>query len=321
VLTVAAGSLAEVLLTPVVGNVKTRLTGDSQEREVEAICRRAIEQAVRETVATDAIPKEQVELSIWLFKDLILSFPVSELAVVPSSPETLDAWLQKWRAAADAQGKDRSTWPGGFDAVVRRLIQILPNEFAKAGARSGSPVFPAVVMANLGLLRAHLSILLETQCAMVPLSAPLDLALRTAYNRCSRTDRAFSRAHLLQALLTIRGGAATAAFEAVGPGEAHEVSSQLARYISGPDSPRPFKSFDWSQQADITEARRIAVRENIGLVTDACVLVAVLEGSSRTIGQLKERLGQKRFTRLNTAARSLLINSPPPETPGRILET
>jgi hypothetical protein len=315
-----AGSLADVLLGPVFDEMKRRVAGSAEHREVQSICRKALERAVRGSETSGGVAEVDVSASLALFHDFLLSLPMDAFPVIAPDPADVQARLDEWRVAADADGKDRDTWPMGFDVVVRRLFAFLPEEFEAAGRRPGTAVFPTVVLENLGLLRARVGALLAGQANALPLASPLAESLEAARLRCVTADRAFSRADLLYALLAIKGGTASAALDAASPGEAAEVRNQLGRYFAGPMAPHPFVSFDVKELPDLAEAGRIAIAEGLPRVSDACAFLAVMGGTSQTIAQLKHRLGPARLQRAIAIATKRLGNEGPSPTPGRIIE-
>lgn len=315
----ASEVLAEFLAKPLGERLKDKILGTPEERALEAVCRSAVERAMREAEHEGVSPTAIAE-SLDLFIRMIQQMPAEELPVLAPPPDEMATAIQRWRTAAEALGFDPDTMPASFDVVVGRLLMVLPEEFADAAERHGSPLFGRVVMANLDRLQTGLAGLASARVAALRLSAPVAKAFGDAYDTCRLTGRAFLRADLLLALLKIDGGAATACFDKLGAGQATALRQQLSRYLAGPDaaSAGTFRAFDWSEQPDMAQARRIAADAQLPVVTDACVLLALLAGSSLTVAELRANLGP-RFSRLRTAAAEALTGPNAVPTPRGVL--
>lgn len=315
----AAKSLAGFLAKPLGERLRDKILGTPDERALEAVCQKAVDRAMREAEGQGVSAAAAAE-SLDLFTRLLRQLPASGLPVLAPLPEEMETAIQQWRTAAETLGFDPDTMPASFDVVVGRLLVALPNEFADAAERHNSPLFGRVVLANLDRLQAGLTSLTAARVSALVLSAPLVEALSAAYDVCRATGRGFLRADLLLALLNIPGGTAAACFDELGTGQAAAVREQLSRYLArlDPASAGTFRAFDWSEQPDIARARRIAADAGLPVVGDACVLLALLEGSSRTVAELRERLGP-RFSRLRAAAAEALKRPENIATPRGVL--
>jgi hypothetical protein len=318
VLLVAKG-LAEYLAKPLGERLRDRILGTPDERALEAVCRKAVERAMQEA-EREGVSATAVAESLDLFTRLLRQMPAEELPVLAPPPDEMATVVQRWRVAAGALGFDPDTMPASFDLVVGGLLVALPDEFADAGERHGSPLFGRVVLANMDRLQTGLAGLAGASVSALRLSTDVEEALGACYAACRATDRAFLRADLLLVLLKIPGGAATACFDKLGTGQAAAIRQQLSRYLAGldPSSAGAFSSFDWSLQPEIARGRRIAANAGLPVVTDACVLLALLEGSSGTAAELRERLGP-RFSRLRAAAAGALKRPDTVATPRGVL--
>ncbi|MEV7003307.1 hypothetical protein AB0N62_37350 [Streptomyces sp. NPDC093982] len=328
--TPVAGALARILVGPVGTRIGTAVFGPAQIRALEKACRAAVERAV-DDIREEGATEEEADHILGLLHDLVAEVELDDLPLLPAVPHTDPAAgahqgtagaVARWRAAAERLGQDPDTFPTGFEHLIERLLALVPEKVAEAAVATDSALFPPVVLTRLERLDDSLQSLgtaVHTATApLPPLAEPLHRALDAAREVCRASQRAFVTPDLLLALLGLPYGSATACFDSVRPALAATVREMLQRYAATTEF-GPFHPFDWAERADVQHARQFAARDRAPVVSDAHLLLGVLEGGSATSRQLAEWLGDG-YDRLRTvttaAARS--AQPYPAATPGII---
>ncbi|MEU9471795.1 hypothetical protein AB0D78_35355 [Streptomyces avermitilis] len=316
-----AGALARLLVGPVGTRIGTAVLGPAQIRALEKACRAAVERAV-DDVREEGATEEEADHILGLLHDLVAEVALDDLPLLPAAPhpdpaagarrETAGA-VARWRAAAERLGQDPDTFPTGFEHLIERLLAHIPEEVAEAATATDSALFPRVVLTRLERLDNSLQSLgtaVHTAIApLPPLAEPLLQALDATREVCRASQRAFVTPDLLLALLALPYGRAAACFDSVRPALAATVREMLQRYVSTTEF-GPFHPFDWAERADVQHARRFAARDRAPVVSDAHLLLGVLEGGSATSRQLAEWLGVG-YDRLRTAATAAARSAQP----------
>jgi hypothetical protein len=320
-LTPVAGALARILVGPVGTRVGTAVLGPAQIRALEKACRAAVERAV-DDVREEGATKEEADHVLGLLHALVAEVELDDLPLLPAMPhsdpaagahrETASA-VARWRAAAERLGQNPDTFPTGFEHLIERLLAHIPEEVAEAAAATNSALFPGVVLTRLERLDNSLHSLgaaVHTAIEQLPpLAEPLHQALDAAREVCRASQRAFVTPDLLLALLALPHGRAAACFDSTRPALAATVRAMLQRYLATTEL-GAFHPFDWAERADVRHARRCAARHRAPVVSDAHLLLGVLEGGSATARQLAEWLGAD-YDRLRTAATAAARNAQP----------
>ncbi|MFZ0592624.1 MAG: hypothetical protein WAM39_19355 [Bryobacteraceae bacterium] len=151
----------------------------------------------------------------------------------------------------------------------------------------------------------------------------LRIALENERSECAKKDVPFQTPSVLLALLNVPGSTLAKALDEIkrdlstkllGLVNAHlEIQTQAAGTSIG------FRPFRWDERADMQAARKLAALDRSGLILQKHVLLAVLEGNSRTKQDLEEALGE-RFSELIEKVRALPVAQAPSVTPGPVFQ-
>ncbi|MBL1104553.1 hypothetical protein JK361_08075 [Streptomyces sp. 5-8] len=339
--TPVAGALARALLGPVGARIGRVVLGPAERRALEKACRAALERAVGD-LREEGATREEADHVLGLLQRLMeevepedmplfapLRAPDPSVAAAhagtggePGAPDTeRTGAVLVWRQAAERAGQDPDTFPMAFDHLVERLFTHMRAEVTEAAATLGSPLFPRVVLTRLERLdtsfRALVAAVHTAAAPLIPLAEPLRQALDTAREVCRTSRRAFVTPDLLLALLSIPYGRTAACFDSVRPALADTVRHMLQRYLTTTEF-GPFHPFDWAERADVQHARGQAARDGAPVVSDAHLLLGVLEGESATNLQLARWLGPD-HGKLRRAALAAARGAPPAAgTPGTV---
>lgn len=301
----------------------TRITdaalGTPQERALAQVYRLSVAQAVAE--ASDG-PLEAglADLAEGQLTMLIFELPEHDLQLIAAPDrESAAVVVRRWRETAESLGIDTATMSVDFARAVEALLRILPERLSAAAGRPGSPLTARRVTETLEAVRVLVAAMAAAQAASLGPSQPLGSALRGVEQICRAQHRTVRRADILYALLRIRSGAASEALNAAGPGTAREATERLSKYFRelGPEA-QPVAVIQRQRLPEFAVAQRIALRAGLAEVSDACLLLALLDDScdSKTIAELRCALGPQRLAAVEEAARNLLFTRRPGPTPG-----
>ncbi|GAA3148295.1 hypothetical protein [Streptomyces echinatus] len=310
--TPVAGALVRLLLGPVGNRLGRVVLGPAERRALEKACRTALERAV-DDVREEGATREEADHVLGLLQRLVEEADPDDIPLLapPGDPDPAPAHpgagaepgapvgdrsgaLLIWRQAAERAGLDPDTFPMAFDHLIERLFVHIRAEVTQAAAAIDSPLFPRVVLTRLERLDTSFQALAAAvhggAAPLIPLAEPLRQALDTARDVCRTSQRAFVTPDLLLALLSVPYGRTAACFDSVRPALADTVRRMLQRYLTTTEF-GPFRPFDWAERADVQHARGQAARDMAPVVSDAHLLLGVLEGDSATNRQLAGWLG------------------------------
>lgn len=306
-----------MLAGPVGTKMGERVLGPAERRAVERACRAAVERAVRD-LREDGLGTEDADHLLSLLERLAEEIGSDEV-MADGSPVELDV-IQRWREAATRLGQDPDTFPVAFDRLIERILVRIPEEIEEMAGASGSPLFPRLVISRLGRLDSALNALAspaqQRVLSLPPLAEPLRHELDEVRERCRMTGRALITPDILLLLLSLPFGRTAACFAAVRTGLDSTVQHMLHSYLATA-RPGPFRPFDWSERPDVLRARQLAAADDAAVVTDAHLLLGILDAGSTTSRQLVAWLGQD-YDRLRSAAEAAAQgpHASPGTTPG-----
>jgi hypothetical protein len=127
-------------------------------------------------------------------------------------------------------------------------------------------------------------------------------ALDGARAACASKGRAFYTPDLLLALLDLPGGRVAACLDVARPGASTEVRSWLyEKHADLATDTHSFQPFEWVERPEVRRAQELAFADGTGIVSEAHLLLAVLDSDSSTGRGLAQLLGAK-YERLREAA-------------------
>jgi hypothetical protein len=128
--------------------------------------------------------------------------------------------------------------------------------------------------------------------ADIPLAGEVRAALDRQRQYCQAVGRAFFTPDLLVALLDMPGRRVVFCFENAHP-NGRGLIGELRRWVAGlrVEDAGPFVPFNWTKRPDIRRAQDIAAGFGAPAVTDALLLLGVLETESKTRADLAAQFG------------------------------
>lgn len=317
-LSAVAKKAAAAAVRPVWTRVSDAAFGTPQERALARVYRLSVAQAVGE-VAEEGLDPILVDLAESQFCWLVFAVPDSDLQLVAAPDEaSTAAIISRWRDTADSLGIQTATMSVDFDRCARALLRILPEQLSAAAGEPGSPLTGRRLMETLNAVRALVAVMAAVQAASLNADQALETALTGAERICRASHRALRRPDMLYALLRMRSGAAVEALNAAGPGAAQGLREHLEKGFRGLGSEAdPVADVNWRLLPEFSLAQQIACEAGLAEVSDACLLLAMLDDScdSRTIADLRHGLGPG-LAVVEEAARNLLFRRRPGPTPG-----
>jgi hypothetical protein len=174
------------------------------------------------------------------------------------------------------------------------------------GRRPGGDVFPAADRAaDLDALVHGLALVQSSAevSRQVPLARVARLALEATRSSCQEHGRAVYTPDLLLALLDLSGGRVMACLDTVRPGLARSLQTLLNRFVAklNREAIDPFSPSDLEEYSAVVLAQKLARQSGAPAVTDLHLLMAILDGDSRTKEDLAKLLGRD-FAILRDAA-------------------
>ena len=287
--------LAQVLLGSAGRHARDAVVGTPEEKALRRACRTAVERAVQDALGVGASDEEVLHL-LGLVERLVEFRSLDELRLHGGALEL--ALIPGGRERFDELGYDIETFPVAFDRLVRLIAAYLPVEVGRGARSPGSPLFGSVALDRLDQVAAELDRLgaelgADGLARFIPLAGSVEAVLDEARNICSAADRAFFTSDLLLALFGVPGGRVARCFDAVEPGSADRLLSELRRYTARlrPDMCGRYVPFRWTERADVYRAQQLAWQARARAVTDVHLLLGVLDSDSNTRRQLAAQFG------------------------------
>jgi Clp amino terminal domain, pathogenicity island component len=311
-----AGRLAGPTVKPVGKKLRDVVLGPPEQTATEQIIRTAIGRAVDE-VRDQGLDQEMVRHVLLMFEHLFMrQYRDNADAITQANNEVA---LLYWRQAAEAAGWDLATFPLHFPQVVERILEHLRVVLREEAGKPESPLFNRMTVTALTELEARVAAVLETSATAlaraVPLAEPLRRTLDGALHTARATDRAFFTPHLLLALLRQPDSLTGEIFNHTQRGLAKKIEDRLSAYLAGTPLGR-FADFDWRERGDVRAAQVAAVRQGSPVVTEAHLLIGILETPSNTRRQLVAWLGPELAGKAKEAALRLQSAAARTGTPG-----
>ena len=317
----AAKKAAAEAARPAWTRLKDAALGTPQERALAHVYRLSVAEAVAE--ASDGLLEAGLaDLAEGQLTRLISALPEGDLQPIAAPDEASTMVIvRRWQDVATSLGLDTSTMPVDFERAAAALLRILPERLLAAAGRQDSPLTGRRVVDTLEAVRALVAAMAAAQAGSLGADRSLESALKGAERICRAKRRTMHRPDVLYALLTMRSGAAIEALNAAHQGTAQRVRDRLVRSLREL-SPEvgPVPDTSWRQLPDFSLAQQIAVQAGLAEVSDACLLLALLDDScdSPTMADLRNGLGPQ-LSVVQDAARALLVSRRPAPTPGSSL--
>lgn len=165
-----------------------------------------------------------------------------------------------------------------------------------------------------------LSDILNAKNPEIKIDSALLAILELYKDVCRQKNQPFHTPSILLALLAIKNGIASRAFEDLESGLARFISDKLQDYVnhSLPSFGGNFIDFDWMDRTELRKALVIATNIGGSMVSEKSLLLSVLGTESNTVLALKKLLGGEKFAKLVSIVESMSEEpaSHPKGTPG-----
>jgi hypothetical protein len=313
--------LAEALLGTAGRRARDAVLGTPAEQALASACQAAVLRAVQDTVGADVSDDEIIHV-LSLIERLVDVRGLGELRADGAATEA--ALLADWRRRFVELGYDTQTFPVAVEPMLLRIASCLQDELAREARAPGSPLFGSVALDRLDRLTAEVEQLASAArqyqlARLLPLTEPVESALRERRAVCEAVGRGFVTPDLLLALLEIPGGRAGQCFDTARPGCASSLRAQLRRYAAAlePGESGPFVAFGWTERKDVCRAQVVAWADGASAVTDAHLLLGVLDTGSSTRRQLADQFGGDLSTLRDATAKIAAEPTGAGMTPGR----
>jgi len=313
-----ARSVARSAARPVGAKVRDYVLGAPEEAAISRALRAAIDAAVAPTGDRE-LDRDTVGHVLAMLEQLFQQQYFADAKAI-DQPDRETA-LAYWHAAAEAAGWDLATFPLYFPWIVGRILDVLPEKLRIEAAKPDSPVTNYVVVSALRDLELSLTSVLYTGAAaltyLIPVSQPLRRTLDQAVRSARLADHAFVTPYVFLAILRAPDSLVPDILDLAHQGLAAEIGEILSRYVAQAKL-GPFVELDWREREDVQAARLAALRHGAPVVSEAHLLIGILEAPSNTQRQLVAWFGAERTAAVKEAARSAQGAAVRLRTPGRI---